>query len=59
MVVEQFQQYVGFCHGSIDPLNAWGLTLIGAALIAGVFVRWSAFWGAVMLVPVCQVVDVS
>ncbi len=34
----------------VDPLNAWGLTLVGAALILGVAVRWSAFWGAVMMV---------
>lgn len=33
----------------IDPLNQWGLTLVGAALILGVLVRWSAFWGAVMM----------
>lgn len=35
--------------GIIDPLNMWGLTLIGLALILGAFVRWSAFWGAVMM----------
>jgi len=33
----------------IDPLNVWGLTLVGPALILGAFVRWSAFWGAVMM----------
>ena len=33
----------------IDPLNAWGLTLVGAALLAGAFVRFAAFWGAVMM----------
>lgn len=33
----------------IDILNMWGLTLIGLALILGAFVRWSAFWGAVMM----------
>jgi thiosulfate dehydrogenase [quinone] large subunit len=33
----------------IDPLNAWGLTLTGLALMLGAFVRWSAFWGAVMM----------
>lgn len=33
----------------IDPLNAWGLTLVGLALLVGAFVRWSAFWGAVMM----------
>jgi thiosulfate dehydrogenase [quinone] large subunit len=35
--------------GILAPLNAWGLTLVGAALILGAFVRWSAFWGAVMM----------
>ena len=33
----------------IDPLNAWGLTLVGLGLLLGVLVRWSAFWGAVMM----------
>jgi thiosulfate dehydrogenase [quinone] large subunit len=33
----------------LDPLNAWGLTLVGAALLLGAAVRWSAFWGAVMM----------
>ncbi len=33
----------------IDPLNAWGLTLVGVALLLGVAVRWSALWGAVMM----------
>ncbi|WP_134668465.1 DoxX family protein [Halorussus marinus] len=33
----------------IDPLNQWGLTLVGLALLVGAFVRWSAFWGAVMM----------
>jgi len=33
----------------IDPLNAWGLTLVGLALMLGVFVRFSAFWGAIMM----------
>ncbi|WP_442905067.1 DoxX family protein [Haladaptatus sp. ZSTT2] len=35
--------------GLIDPLNAWGLTLAGLALMLGAFVRWSAFWGAIMM----------
>jgi thiosulfate dehydrogenase [quinone] large subunit len=35
--------------GLVDPLNAWGLTLVGVALIFGAFVRWAAFWGAVMM----------
>ena len=34
----------------IDILNMWGLTLTGLALIIGAFVRWSAFWGAVMMI---------
>jgi thiosulfate dehydrogenase [quinone] large subunit len=33
----------------IDPLNAWGLTLVGLALLLGAFVRWSAFWGAIIM----------
>lgn len=33
----------------IDPLNAWGLTLIGAALILGAAVRWAALWGSVVM----------
>jgi thiosulfate dehydrogenase [quinone] large subunit len=33
----------------LDPMNAWGLTLIGIALVLGAFVRWSAFWGSVMM----------
>jgi thiosulfate dehydrogenase [quinone] large subunit len=35
--------------GIVDPLNMWGLTLVGLALMVGAFVRWSAFWGAVMM----------
>lgn len=33
----------------IDPLNAWGLTLIGVALLAGAAVRFAAFWGSVVM----------
>ncbi|MDX1747555.1 MAG: DoxX family membrane protein [Halobacteriales archaeon] len=33
----------------IDALNMWGLTLTGLGLILGAFVRWNAFWGAVMM----------
>ncbi|WP_410766247.1 DoxX family protein [Haloferax sp. DFSO60] len=33
----------------IDILNMWGLTLVGLGLIVGAFVRWNAFWGAVMM----------
>ncbi|MDY6769428.1 MAG: DoxX family membrane protein [Candidatus Nanohaloarchaea archaeon] len=33
----------------VDPLNAWGLTLIGLGLLTGAFLRFSAFWGAVAM----------
>ncbi|PSP77346.1 DoxX family protein [Halobacteriales archaeon QS_1_68_20] len=33
----------------IDPLNAWGLTLVGLALLVGALVRWAALWGAVIM----------
>ncbi|NHN41659.1 DoxX family protein [Halorubellus sp. JP-L1] len=33
----------------VDMLNMWGLTLAGLALIVGAFVRFSAFWGAIMM----------
>ncbi|MFB6265775.1 MAG: DoxX family membrane protein [Candidatus Nanohaloarchaea archaeon] len=33
----------------VDPLNAWGLTLVGLGLLTGALLRWSAFWGAVMM----------
>jgi len=33
----------------IDILNMWGLTLVGLALILGAAVRWSAFWGAIIM----------
>jgi thiosulfate dehydrogenase [quinone] large subunit len=33
----------------IDMLNMWGLTLTGLGLLLGAFVRWNAFWGAVMM----------
>jgi thiosulfate dehydrogenase [quinone] large subunit len=33
----------------IDWLNILGLTLAGLALLIGAFVRFSAFWGAVMM----------
>jgi thiosulfate dehydrogenase (quinone) large subunit len=33
----------------IDFLNQWGLTLTGLGLILGALVRFSAFWGAVMM----------
>lgn len=34
----------------VDPLVVWGQILVGIALIVGVLVRWSAFWGALMMV---------
>jgi thiosulfate dehydrogenase [quinone] large subunit len=33
----------------LTPLNQLGLTLVGLALILGVAVRFSAFWGALMM----------
>jgi thiosulfate dehydrogenase [quinone] large subunit len=33
----------------LTPLNQVGLTLVGLALILGAFVRFTAFWGAVMM----------
>ncbi|MFB6145630.1 MAG: DoxX family protein [Candidatus Nanohaloarchaea archaeon] len=33
----------------IDAMVAWGLTLIGLALILGVFIRFTAFWGSLMM----------
>ncbi len=33
----------------VDLLVMWGLTLTGLGLIVGAFVRWNAFWGAVMM----------
>ena len=33
----------------VDILVMWGLTLTGIGLIVGAFVRWNAFWGAVMM----------
>lgn len=33
----------------IDFLNMWGLTLTGLGLILGAFVRWNAFWGAILM----------
>lgn len=33
----------------IDMLVMWGLTLTGIGLIVGAFVRWNAFWGAIMM----------
>ena len=33
----------------VDYLNAYGLLLIGIALLLGVLVRWSASWGIVLM----------
>lgn len=33
----------------VDLLNEWGLTLIGIALILGIFVRLSSYLGALMM----------
>jgi len=33
----------------LTPLNQVGLTLVGIALILGLFFRFSAFWGGVMM----------
>ena len=33
----------------VDILNMWGLTLTGPVLVLGVLVRWSALWGAVVM----------
>jgi len=33
----------------VDPLNAWGITLVGAALLFGVFVRPAALAGAALM----------
>ncbi|MBV22357.1 MAG: hypothetical protein CMI57_02580 [Parcubacteria group bacterium] len=34
----------------VDFLNEWGLTLIGATLILGIFVRLSAYLGALLMI---------
>ncbi len=52
------QTFAGFYQWLASPqilpftnfLNEWGLTLIGVTLILGVFVRLSAFLGAVMMI---------
>lgn len=33
----------------VDQLNAWGLTLVGVALIVGAAVRWSSFCGILLM----------
>lgn len=34
----------------VEPVVVWGQILVGLALLLGVLVRWSAFWGAVMMI---------
>lgn len=34
--------------GWVNLLNEWGLTLVGVALILGIFVRWAS-WGGILL----------
>src|SRR3989344_8763242 len=34
----------------VDPLNAWGITLIGVALLLGVSIRLSSFAGVLMMI---------
>jgi thiosulfate dehydrogenase [quinone] large subunit len=36
--------------GALSPLVIWGEILIGLSLILGVFLRFGAFWGAIMMV---------
>jgi thiosulfate dehydrogenase [quinone] large subunit len=35
--------------GLVDILVMWGLTLTGLGIILGAFLRWNAFWAAVMM----------
>ena len=35
--------------GIVNFLNAWGLTLLGVSLIFGLFVRWTAWPGVVLM----------
>ena len=50
--------FVGFFNWLLQPnilpvvnfLNEWGLTLIGIALILGVFVRLASFFGAILMI---------
>lgn len=36
--------------GWVNTLNMWGLTLVGAALILGIFVRPAAFFGILLMI---------
>ncbi|MDP2676948.1 MAG: DoxX family protein [bacterium] len=35
--------------GWVNLLNEWGLTILGAALILGLFVRWAAIGGVIIM----------
>lgn len=51
------QHLTSFYHWLLTPailpivnvLNAWGLTLLGASLILGLWVRWSTLLGAILM----------
>jgi thiosulfate dehydrogenase [quinone] large subunit len=36
-------------NAAVDFLVMWGMTLIGLCLLVGALVRWSAFWGALLM----------
>lgn len=36
--------------GWVNFINAWGMTLIGVALILGIFVRWASLGGMLLMV---------
>ena len=42
-----FQGLAG--NGLVDVLNMWGLTLIGVALVLGLFVRTASFFGIIVM----------
>lgn len=50
--------FIGFYHWLLSPnvlptvnfLNEWGLTLIGIALIIGLFVRFASFFGLIIMI---------
>lgn len=46
--------YAFFLQSNVLPIvnlaNEWGLTLIGAALILGIFVRWAALAGVILMI---------
>jgi len=43
-----FQSLAG--NGLVDSLNAWGLTLVGACLVLGIFVRPASFFGIIIMI---------